>query len=119
MPEDLQTTGNGENNNHVPRILQYLPATHVINVTLSDSDPPEKIDFFVDAEDPDRDVLSYKWEVFDCADSYCRTEVRSTEKSYTYMASLPVKEIFVGVEISDSINNVYHYWIIRIQKQGF
>ncbi len=118
MPENLQTTEDGENSNHAPRVLEYLPSTHVINITLSDSYPTREINFSIDAEDPDGDALFYKWEVSDCTASYCKINVVSTEKNYNYIASLPVKEIFVGVEISDSVNNVYHYWIVRIQREG-
>lgn len=117
VPEDLQTTTEGINDNSAPVIVNYSPAPHVINITLSDSDPPEEVDFSIDAQDPDGDILSYKWEVLDCNGSSCEVKIGATDrKSYKYHASLPVKDVIIGVEVSDSVNNVYHYWILKIQR---
>jgi len=120
VPEDLKTTGDENNINQSPDILNYLPEAHVIDINLSDSDPEEEVEFSIEAFDPDGDFLSYKWEVLDCSDSSCQINIEATDtKNYKYIASLPVRELFVGVEVSDSVNNVYHYWILKIQKRVF
>lgn len=117
VPENLQTTADENNVNLAPNIISYLPASHVININLSDSDAPREVDFSIDAEDPDGDILSYKWEVLDCNGSSCEVNIEPTDtKNYKYIASLPAKDLFVGVEVSDSVNNVYHYWILKIQR---
>ncbi len=117
LPEDLETTADENNLNNAPIIVSYSPDAHVININLREGDAPKELDFFVDAEDPDGDVLSYKWEVLDCNDSSCKIDIEATDtKNYSYIASLPPKDLFVGVEVSDSINNIYHYWILKIQR---
>lgn len=116
VPEDLHTTADENNANNSPIIVGYSPDSHVININLSDSDPQREIDFSIEAEDPDGDLLSYKWEVLDCNDSTCYANIEADIMRYKYIASLPPKDIFVGVEVSDSVNNVYRYWILKIQR---
>lgn len=117
LPENLETTADENKTNNAPIIISYLPNSHVINITLSDTDPPKEVEFSIEAEDPDGDLLSYKWEVLNCNDSSCNANIEPDIMRYKYIASLPPKDIFVGVEVSDSVNNVYHYWILKIQRR--
>jgi hypothetical protein len=117
VPEDLQTVNGEDSVNQAPIILNYLPTAHVINVNLSDSDPPKEVDFSIEAEDPDGDALSYKWEVLNCNESSCKVNIGATDtEDFQYTASLPARELFIGVEVSDSFHNIYHYWILKIGR---
>jgi hypothetical protein len=118
IPEDLETLQEENNVNTPPVIIDYKPGSHVIDVLLRDSDPGEEINFVINVMDNDADPITYRWEILDCSDSGCRTKIPGTdENNYTYVAQLPGRDVIIGVEISDGLHYLYHYWIVRIERK--
>lgn len=116
IPEDINTQEKVENS--APLIQYSSPTTHVINIILADTDPERELEFTVEAFDPDGDAVSYKWETIVCEGNACSYNVYPEDtNTYKYTAGLPQKDVFVGLEVSDGLYNVYHYWVIRIQKK--
>lgn len=119
VPEDIEKK-DVEKVNSPPEILDYSPQAHVQVVQLSDGEPEKELVFSVSVIDPDGDVLRFRWEIMNCDNSVCKLYIpENNSENFRFLARLPQRDVFIGVEVSDGLQNVYNYWIVEIQKGIF